>query len=60
MADVKPLDFKENNVSFALKHHDPPKNLHSRGSSPSQIKSDVLESPRIRRIVREVSRHSES
>lgn len=49
------MDFKRNSISFALKHYDPPKNLYSRGKSQSFVKRAVLTSPRIGRIVREVS-----
>lgn len=51
----KSLDFKQSDISFAFKFHDPPKNLHARRKSPALIKSDVLNSPRIRWTVSEVS-----
>lgn len=49
------LDFKRSSLSFALKRYDPPKNLYSRGKSQVFVKRAVLTSPRIGRIVKEVS-----
>ena len=55
LAGYKSLDFKQSDISFPFRFHDPPKNLHARRKSPSSIKSDVLDSPRIRWTVSEVS-----
>jgi hypothetical protein len=49
------LDFEKGSISFALKHYDPPRNLYSSGKSQALLKKGVLESPRIKRVVREVS-----
>ena len=52
------LDFERSSVSFALKRHDPATNVYSKGKSPAAIKRNVLASPRIRKVVREVSIYS--
>lgn len=52
---TKALDFKRNNLLFTFKVHNPPKNIHSKSKSSASIKHDVIQSARIRKVVKEVS-----
>ena len=56
MENFRVLDFELNNLSFTLKEHDPPKNVHSgpHELSPSEIKTYVLQSPRMKSVIRKV------
>ena len=49
------IDFKKNSILYALKAHNPPRNLYHSNVSPSLIKECVLNSPRIKQVIREVS-----
>ena len=56
--DNEALDFKKNSILYALKAHNPPRNLYCSNVSPSLMKERVLESPRIKQIIREVSKYT--
>ena len=48
------LDFESWDLSFALRAHEPERNRHARELSAAETKEEVLRSPRLQRIVREV------
>ena len=49
------MDFLSWDVTFALRNHQPSENRHRRSLSPGQAKKEVLYSPRLQRIIAEVS-----
>lgn len=49
------MDFLSWDVTFALRNHQPSENRHMRSLSPGQAKKEVLYSPRLQRIIAEVS-----
>ncbi len=48
------LDFLRGDLSYAVKHHSPPKNRHSEDCSPAEVKEKVFQSPRLQRVMEEV------
>ena len=49
-----PLDFRQSNISFTFKRHNPQKTLHCCEKTPAEIKHDVTRSPRTKQVVKEV------
>ena len=49
------MDFKSWDLTFALRSHAPAANRHARGLSAGQAKGEVFHSPRLQRIMQEVS-----
>lgn len=48
------LDFVQGDVCYALKRHDPEPGRHAKGCAPSEVKEEVLASPRMQRVMQEV------
>ena len=57
MEEFGTLDFELNNLSFSFKEHDPLRNSHSGAHRLSyrEIREAVLQSPRMKTVIREVS-----
>lgn len=53
--DYVRMDFKSWDVTFALRSHAPAENRHARGLSAAGAKEEVFHSPRLQRIMQEVS-----
>ena len=49
------MDFESWDVTFALRSHAPATNRHARGLSAAEAKKEVFHSPRLQRIIQEVS-----
>ena len=49
------MDFKSWDLTFALRSHTPAENRHTRGLSAAEAKKEVFHSPRLQRIIKEVS-----
>ena len=48
-------DFESWDITYALRNHAPAENRHARGLSASEAKEEVFNSPRLQRIIQEVS-----
>ena len=48
-------DFESWDITYALRNHAPAENRHARGLSASGAKEEVFNSPRLQRIIQEVS-----
>jgi len=55
MENYKPLDFDSRDISFAFRDYSPSDNVHAEKKSHDEIKSAVLKSLRMRKVMREVS-----
>ncbi len=51
----KAVDFKQHSILYAFKPYDPLRNLYSSNRLPSSLKRHVLDSPRIKQVIRDVS-----
>lgn len=50
------MDFERGDVCYALKRHDPPAPRYCKRRSSSEVKAEVLASPRLLRAMKEVGR----
>lgn len=55
LSDYISLDFDTGEIAFTFKSYNPEKNSRRRGLTSAQIKNEVLQSPRLRNLIGEVS-----
>ena len=55
MESYRPLDLQTGEIPYAFREYNPPSNVHAEKKSHAEIKAAVLQSPRMRKVIRDVS-----